>query len=149
MHEDLLHSVAGGRVVCLGVHHHSACFIDVCGAVDVDVADSICVAHHRDLCVLLYVGHQRVASPGDHLQQALPFLKFFMFHKFEISHAPEGLTDRVVEIPGLQHSPAIAHGEESHALRFCRSSCQKMALLPLQAIEFCLEWQKQVGRSTK
>lgn len=67
MHEDLLHSIAGGRVVCFGIDHQTTGGLDVGLTVDVHVADAVRMAHHWDLGVLLDVGHQSVAATGNDL----------------------------------------------------------------------------------
>ena len=65
MHQNLLHSIASRRVVYLGVDADLACHVDVAVRVHVDVADAVSVAQHSNLGVLLDVGHQGVAAPGN------------------------------------------------------------------------------------
>ena len=65
MHQNLLHSITGCRVVDLGVYADVAGHVDVAVWVDVDVADAIGMAEHRNFGVLLDVSHQGVAASGD------------------------------------------------------------------------------------
>ncbi len=69
MHQHLLHSIAGSRVVCFGIYHNLACQVQVSILVDVDVADAVRMAHDWDLCVLLDAAHQGIASAGYHLHK--------------------------------------------------------------------------------
>ena len=65
MHQDLLHSVTRCWVVDLGVYADLAGHVNVAVWVNVDVADAVCMAQHRNLGVLLDVGHQGIAASGD------------------------------------------------------------------------------------
>ncbi len=65
MYQDLLHSITGCWVVHLGVYADLAGHADVAVWVNVDVADAVGVAQHRNLGVLLDVSHQGVAASGD------------------------------------------------------------------------------------
>ena len=65
MHQNLLHSITGCWVVNLGVYADVAGHVDVTVWVNVDVADAIGMAQHRNLGVLLDVSHQGVAASGD------------------------------------------------------------------------------------
>ena len=65
MHQDLLHGITCCRVVSLGVYADLASHVDVAVWVNVDVADAVGVAQHRNLGVLLDVGHQGIAASGD------------------------------------------------------------------------------------
>ncbi len=65
MYQYLLHSITGCRVVNLGVYADVAGHVDVTVWVNVNVADAIGMAQHRNLGVLLDVSHQGVAASGD------------------------------------------------------------------------------------
>ncbi len=65
MYQNLLHSITGRRVVNLGVYADLAGHVDVAIWVNIDVADAVGVAQHRNLGVLLDVSHQGVAASGD------------------------------------------------------------------------------------
>ena len=65
MYQHLLHSITRCWVVNLGVYADLASHVDVAVWVNVDVADAIGVAQHRNLGVLLDVSHQGVAASGD------------------------------------------------------------------------------------
>ena len=65
MHQDLLHGIACCWVVNLGVYADVAGHVDVTVWINVDVADAIGMAQHRNLGVLLDVSHQGVAASGD------------------------------------------------------------------------------------
>lgn len=57
MHQKGLQGIAGCRVVNLGVNHHLDGGCDVCGRVDVDVADTVGMAQNGNSRVLLDVAH--------------------------------------------------------------------------------------------
>ncbi len=65
MYQDLLHSITCCWIVNLGVYADLAGHVNVAVWVNVDVADAIGVAQHRNLGVLLDVSHQGVAASGD------------------------------------------------------------------------------------
>ena len=65
MHQDLLNSITGGRVVDLGVNADLAGHVNVAVWVNVDVADAVGMAQHSNLGVLLDVGHQCIAASGN------------------------------------------------------------------------------------
>ena len=65
MHQNLLHSITCCWVVNLGVYADLAGHVNVAVGVDVDVADAVSMAQHRNLGVLLDVSHQGVAASGD------------------------------------------------------------------------------------
>lgn len=70
VHKDLLDGVAGGGVVQFGVYYDLAGQVQVSLLVDVDVADAVCMAHDRDLRILLDAADQRIAATRDHLRMA-------------------------------------------------------------------------------
>ena len=65
MHQDLLHSITGRRVVHLGVDADLASHVDITVRVDIDVADAVSMAQDSNLGVLLDVGHQGIAASWD------------------------------------------------------------------------------------
>ena len=65
MDQNLLHSIACCWIVHFGVYADLAGHVNITVWVDVDVADAVCMAQHRDLGVLLDVGHQGVAASGN------------------------------------------------------------------------------------
>ena len=65
MHQNLLHSITCCWVVHLGVYADLAGHVHITVWVNVDVADAVCMAQHRNLGVLLDVGHQGIAASGD------------------------------------------------------------------------------------
>ena len=65
MHQDLLYSIAGRRIVHLGVNADLASHVNITVRVNIDVADAVGMAQHGNLGVLLDMGHQRVAASWD------------------------------------------------------------------------------------
>ncbi len=65
MYQDLLHSITCCWVINLGVDADLAGHVNVAVWVNVDVADAVGMAQHRNLGVLLDVSHQGVAASGD------------------------------------------------------------------------------------
>ena len=65
VHQQGLDGVAGRRVLGLAVDCHPQGLLEVGGGVDVQMADAIGVAQHRDAGVVLDEPHQGVGTPGN------------------------------------------------------------------------------------
>ena len=65
VHQHLLHSIAGCRVVQLGIYNDAAGHVHAALGVHIDVADSVGVAQHGNARVALDVADQSVAAARD------------------------------------------------------------------------------------
>ena len=116
MHQDLLNSIAGCWVVHLGVDTDAPGRLHVYFRVDVDMADAISMAEHRNAGVVLDVRDQLVGSSGDDLRMTGPLsatksaCKLVMYNKL----APHLKRDRRTRmLPEGCCSQAAKHSKAS------------------------------------